>query len=148
VIRAENMKVTQAIAPAAGVAGTTTLNGAILDMQDWEGVKVEVVFGAITATGVQSVKGQQGNVSNLSDAADLAGSGTTVADSDDEKIVTKVFRNLKDRYFRVVVPRATANCVVASATYTQFGKRKQPHSGLGTGVLAVTEHVSPLEGTA
>ncbi len=147
-LRLENCKVTQAITPTAGAAGTATINGATLDMQDWEGVIVVVEFGAITATGVQSVKGQQGAASNLSDAADLAGTKTDVADTDDEKVVVKIFRNIRERYFRVVVPRNTANCVVAGATYIQFGKRRQPHSGLGTGVLAATEHVGVAEGTA
>lgn len=147
-IQLENMKTTQAIAPAAGVAGVTTLNGATIDMQDWDGVIVVVTFGAILATGVQSVKGQQGAAANMSDAADLLASGTTVADSDDEKVVVKVFRRIRERYFRVVVPRATANAVVASAEYIQFGKRRQPNSGQGTGVLAATDHVAPAEGAA
>lgn len=147
-LRLENCRVQQAITPTAGAAGTTTINGATLDMQDWEGVIVVVEFGAITATGVQSVKGQQGQQANLSDAADLLGSGTTVADTDDEKVVVKIFRNIRERYFRVVVPRATANCVVAGATYILFGKRRQPHSGLGAGVLAATEHVGVAEGAA
>lgn len=147
-LRLENMKVTQAITPTAGAAGTTTINGTTLDMQDWEGVAVIVTFGAITAGGVQSVKGQQGAASNMSDAADLAASSSSVADTDDEKVVVKVFRNVRERYFRVVVPRATQNAVVASAEYIQFGKRRQPNTGHGATVLAATEHVSPAEGAA
>ena len=34
---AQKNKITQAIAPAAGVAGTTDINGATLDMSGFEG---------------------------------------------------------------------------------------------------------------
>ncbi|KKK73805.1 hypothetical protein LCGC14_2890140, partial [marine sediment metagenome] len=47
---------------------------------------------------------------------------------------------------RLVVPRATQNAVVASATYLQYGAAKQPVSH-GTNVSGET-HISPAEGTA
>ncbi len=83
---AQKNKITQAIAPAAGVAGTTDINGATLDMSGFEGVLMKVTFGAITASAVTSIKAQQGAASDLSDTADLLGTGQTIADTDDEKV--------------------------------------------------------------
>ena len=139
-------KISNAISPTAGAAGTTTINGNTLDMSGWDGVLMIVTFGAITATGVQSIKAQQGAASNLSDAADLAGTGVTVADTDDEKtFYLDIFRP-EEQFVRVVVPRATANAVVASAVYVQYKGSKAP-SVHGTNVSGET-HVSPAEGTA
>ena len=144
----ESIKVTQAITPTAGAAGATAINGAIIDMQGYDELLVIVTFGAITANGVQSVKLQQGAAANMSDAADLLASGSTVADSDDEKLVVKRLYRPTERYVRVVVPRATQNSVVAAAEYIQFAARKVPVPSQGSTVLAFTNHVSPAEGTA
>lgn len=142
----KNVRISQAIAPAAGAAGVTTINGATLDMSGWDGVLMIVTFGAITATGVQSVKAQQGQQSNLSDAADLEGTGQTVGDGDDEKTYFIDLVNPTERYVRVVVPRATANAVVAEALYIQYRGRR-PNVGHGTNVAGEV-HASPAEGTA
>jgi hypothetical protein len=74
----KNLKITPAITPDNGAAGTTDINGATLDMQGFEGVLIKVVFGAITAGAVTSIKAQQGAQSDLSDAADLEGTGQTL----------------------------------------------------------------------
>lgn len=143
----EEIKITQAITPANGAAGTTTINGATLDMAGWDGVLMIVTFGAITATGVQSIKAQQGQQSNLSDAADLLGTGQAVADSDDEKTFYIDLWRPAERYVRVVVPRATANANVAEALYIQYRGRNLPPSAQGANV-AGESHNSPAEGTA
>lgn len=145
----KNDKVSIAIAPASGVAGTTDIEGVTLDMQGFEGVLMVVAFGAITGSAVTSIKAQQGAESDLSDAADLVGTGQTVADDDDEQVFyIDVFRPMK-RYVRLYVDRATQNAVVASAIYIQYGiqsARKAPVTH-GTGVSGEL-HVSPAEGTA
>lgn len=141
-----NTKITQAITPTAGAAGTTDINGATLDMQGFEGVLMMVTFGAITASAVTSIKAQQGAQSDLSDAADLAGTGQTVADSDDEDIFVIDLYRPAERYVRVVVDRGTQNAVVSSATYIQYGAANAPTSH-GSTVNSET-HVSPSEGTA
>ena len=142
----KNSKITQAIAPAAGVAATTDINGATLDMSGFEGVLCIVTFGTITATAVTSIKAQQGADSGLSDAADLAGTAQVVADNDDEKVFYIDLFSPRERYVRVVVDRGTANAVVASAEYIQYGPRKAETTH-ATGVAGET-HVSPAEGTA
>jgi hypothetical protein len=142
----KQVKITQAITPTAGAAATSDINGATLDMAGFEGVLIEVVFGDITAGAVTSIKAQQGAASNLSDAADLAGTGQTVADTDDGDTFYIDLYRPTERYVRVVVDRGTQNAVVASATYFQYGAHDQPVSH-GTTVNGEL-HVSPDEGTA
>jgi len=142
----KNGKISQAIAPAAGVAATTDINGATLDMQGFEGALIIVTFGAITATAVTSIKAQQGQQSDLSDAADLLGSAQAIADRDDEKVFYIDVHKPRERYVRVVVDRGTANAVVASAEYIQYGPHKAPTIH-GANVAGET-HISPAEGTA
>ena len=142
----KNCKISTAITPTAGGAGTSTINGTTLDMQDSEGVLIVVRMGTITTGAVTSIKVQQGDASNLSDAADLAGTGQTIADTDDDKIFyIDLYKPLK-RYVRVVVSRATQDAVVASAEYIQYKSRKMPVTH-GSGVSGET-HISPAEGTA
>lgn len=144
----KNVKVSTAITPTAGVAGTTDINGTTLDMSGFEGVLVLVRMGAITGTAVTSIKMQQGAASNLSDAADLEGTGITVADDDDDQIfMIDLYRPL-ERYVRVVVDRGTANAVVASAEYLQYGAAEKPIENNVTDASTVELHVSPAEGTA
>ena len=142
----KNVKISRAISPADGTAATTDINGVTLDMQGFEGVLMEVVMGAITGTAVTSIKAQQGAESDLSDAADLEDTGQSIADSDDNEIFYIDLYRPTERYVRVVVDRGTANAVVASATYFQYGAKEGPVSH-GTYVSGEI-HVGPDEGTA
>lgn len=142
----KNTKLSIAIAPAAGVAATTDIDGATLDMANWEGVLMAVTFGVITGSAVTSILAQQDSASGMGTAADLLGTGQTIADDDDEKTFYIDLYRPRERYVRLVVDRATQNAVVASATYIQYGKRKGP-STHGTDVSGEL-HVSPAEGTA
>lgn len=142
----KNVKISQAITPTAGAAGTTLINGSILDMQGYEGVLIMVTMGAITATAVTSIKAQQGAASDLSDAADLAGTGQIIADTASDKVFYIDLHKPTKRYVRVVVSRGTANAAVADAKYLQYRGRKAPviHGTNVSGEL----HLSPAEGTA
>lgn len=144
---AKNAKITQAVTVTAGAAGTSAINGATLDMLGYEGVLMVVTMGAITATAVTSIKAQQGAASDLSDAADLEGTAQTIADDDDELTFYIDLYRPKERYVRLVVSRGTANAVVASAEYIQYGARKSPTAAHGSNVSGES-HVSPAEGTA
>ena len=141
-----NVKISIAIAPAAGAAGATDIEGATLDMADFEGVLMVASFGAITAGAVTGITAQQGADSGLSDATDLAGTGQTIADSADEKTFYIDLYRPRERYVRLHVDRATQNAVVASAIYIQYGPRKAPTTH-GSNVAGET-HASPAEGTA
>jgi hypothetical protein len=144
----KNAKISSAITPTAGAAGTTAINGSVLDMANYEGVLIMVRMGAITATAVTSLKVQQGAASNMSDAADLVGTGITVADDDDEQLFAINVLRPRERYVRLVVSRGTANAVVSSAEYIQYGPRKGPINNNVTDLVTVEAHVSPAEGTA
>lgn len=142
----ERVKFSTAITPTAGVAAATELDGAVCTNDGFDGQAVLVRFGAITAGAATSIKIQQGAVSDLSDAADLAGSNITVADTDDDKTFIVDATQVSKRYWRVVVLRATQNAVVASANYMQYLKGTAPVTAHGTGVT-VLRLSGPLEGT-
>ena len=122
----EDNKISIAITSAAGVAATTDINGATLDMSGYDGVMVIVTFGVITGSAVTSIKMQQDTDSAMGTAADLLGTGQTIADTDDEKVFYINLVNPVERYVRVVVDRGTANAVVASAIYIQYGAKAKP----------------------
>lgn len=143
-----SVKMTQAITVTNGAAGTSAINGVTLDMSGFEGVLVAVTFGPIVAGAVTSIKMQQGQASNLSDAADLVNTGQTIADTDDEKTFYIDLFKPRERYVRLVVGRGTQNATVASATYFQYGSPKTvPVPSHGTNVAGET-HIAPAEGTA
>jgi len=142
----KNVKISDAILPSAGVAATTDIEGAVLDMAGFESVLMMVVFGEITGSAVTSIKAQQGDESDLSDATDLEGTGQTIADDDDNETFYIDLVKPTKRYVRLYVDRGTQNAVVASASYLQYGAKKVPVTH-DTGVTGET-HVSPAEGTA
>ena len=141
-----DVKISSAIAPAAGVAGTSDIEGTTLDMKGFEGVLMVIRFGAITSGAVTSIKAQQGDESDLSDAADLEDTGQTIADDDDEETFYIDLYRPQERYVRLYVDRGTQNAVVASAHYIQYGAGLVPVTH-GTAVSGET-HISPDEGTA
>lgn len=142
----KNVKISTAITPTAGAAGTTDISGTTLDMLGFDGVLIVVRFGTITSGAVTSIKAQQGAASDLSDAADLAGTGQNIADTDDDKTFYIDLYRPAERYVRVVVDRGVQNAAVASAEYFQYGAKEAPvsHGADVSGEL----HVSPAEGTA
>lgn len=141
------VKVTPAITIAAGAAGATDVVGATLDMADADGVLVIVNFGPITAGAVTSFKLQQGAASDLSDAADLAGTQQAVADDEDNTSRYVDLLKPAERYVRVYVDRATQNATL-NATYIQYKLRKCPPAAQGTGITGGEKHETPAEGTA
>ena len=139
-------RISIAVAASARAAGQTAINGAMVDMQGYEGVVAVVEMGTIAATAVTSIKWQQSDTTTSADFSDLEGTGIDIADDDDDKIfVSELYRPTK-RYVRIVVARATANAAVRAATYIQYKPREAPVSQ-GTGVNSEL-HVGPAEGTA
>ncbi len=132
------------------VAGTSTpLNSDIVDIAGYEGVRFIMGFGAIVSGAVTSVKVQQGAISSLSDAADLASSSVTIADTDDNKVcIIDVYRPNK-RYLRLVTARATQNATLDFLAIEKYGPRKAPVTQDTTLVAAgIKILISPAEGTA
>lgn len=141
----KNVKVTSALDYASGSADR---NGATLDMLGYEGVMIIIKFATIATGAVTNIKAQQGQASNLSDAADLAGSGQSVADDDDNQIfMIDIFRP-QERYIRLVVDKDATNATAESAVYVQYSPHKLPVSNNVTDAVTTETHVSPSEGTA
>jgi hypothetical protein len=127
-------------------AGQTTITGTTVDMQGFDSVQFEVLFGAITAGGVQSIKARQGADSGMSDAADLLGTGQTVADDDDNKVFYIDLHEPLERYVDVQVLRATQDSAIDGILAHLYNAKDLP----------ITEDAnvsgeffqSPIEGTA
>lgn len=143
----KEVKISSAITPTEGAAGTTDVEGAVLDMGGFEGVCAVVRFGAITAGAVTSIKMQGGDESDGSDMTDLEGTAQTIADTDDDKtFYIDVAKPVNHRYVQVYVDRGTQNAVVADALYLQYGAHHTPVTH-GANVAGET-HISPEDGTA
>jgi hypothetical protein len=128
---------------ALKAADNETLTGTTLDMQGFD--SVAFIAGALSGEALDfAVKAQQGAASNMSDAADLAGtsvtfSPTTVVNG----LTTLEIHQPLERYVRpiVTVPNASA----ATPTFCvaiQFNARNLPQTNAGE------IHISPAEGTA
>jgi hypothetical protein len=142
----KNNKVLSAITPTAGAAGTTDIEGTVIDTQGFQGVAFLVRMGAMTTGAVTSIKAQQGAASDGSDAADLAGTAQAVAVADAGEVFIVDILRPTERYVRLYVDRDTANAVVASAEAILYGPSDAPVTQ-PTGVNAEA-FVSPAEGTA
>jgi len=141
----KNIKITQAITPTAGAAGTTAINGATLDMTGWDGVLMVVTMGAITGSAVTSINAAQAAASTF---ADLLGTGQTIADTDDEDIFVIDLYRPTERYVRIEVARATQNAVVSSAVYYQYAGSNVKLPASNGSTINLEQHSSPAEGTA
>lgn len=117
----ERVKTTRVINATA--AGTTAVNGTVLDHQGFENVRFVALLGTLTATQVTALKAQQGDASDGSDMADITGAVTAnAADADSNKmLVLDVSANLiTKRYVRCVVTRGTANAVIDGVIADQY----------------------------
>lgn len=136
----KNVKITKVSATASGA--TSDVNGTVVDMQGYAGVMFIVSLG--TAAADNGVKAQQGEQSNLSDAADLAGT-QVLSDGTQTDLVLDLYRPLK-RYVRAVAVRGTSSTLEAMWAVQYAGSHK-PDINV-TAAQAAELHISPDEGTA
>jgi len=131
----------------AVAVGTTTITSETVDTAGWEGVRYFVAFGAIT-DGTPQIKVRQGQQSNMSDGADLAGTLVAGAITDDNKLLmVEVFRPA-ERYSDCQVVRGGATGAVIDGIFAElYGPRKRPATQ-DADVAAFEVHSSPAEGTA
>lgn len=107
-----SVKTTPALTPAAAITGNAATNGITIDTQGFEGAAIAVTSGVIT-DGTFALKLQEGDASNLSDAADVAaadynaGYGASFAATDDGVTKKLGYRGSK-RYIRLVATQAGA----------------------------------------
>lgn len=131
----------------ASAAGTGEVTTTAVDMQGFEGVLFLVAAGAITATGVQSMNGAQGDSSGGA-FDDLAGSKVDIADDDDNQaFFLDVFRP-SDRFVRLEIQRATANSAFGEVYAIQYGGRTAAIDNNVTDEMTGLSLISPDEGTA
>lgn len=127
--------------------GTADREGAVLDMKGWDGVLMIVQLGTIATGGTNSVKAQQGTLSNGTDMADLLGTKQVIADDDDGEVVFIDLYQPREQYVRVYVDKDTSNACAETVTYLQYKGLSNPPTAMGSGVNG-EQHASPAEGTA
>lgn len=128
---------------ATTIAGTSTINGAEVDMANFEGVLFVIKFG--TAAADNTIKAQQDDVTGMAGAADLLGSLVAVGASD-EIVWLDLYRPLK-QFVRMVALRGTSTTIDWGIAIRYAGK-KGPQINNVAGTIAGELHVSPAEGTA
>lgn len=95
------------------VAGTgDTITSATIDMQGYDGVRAICALGAITATGVPTLRVQQGDHANGDDAANITGAVAVGDDTMSDKLLAIDVWRPSHRYITVTLGRATANIVL------------------------------------
>lgn len=145
----DQIEMQQAITVAAGAAGTSAIEGSVIDMgeagKEADGVLFVVQVGPVVAGAVTSLKVQQGDASDLSDAADLAGTSLSIADTDDNKVKFLQVIRPRKRYLRLYASRATQNATLTAMAH-KFGLRKQ--AATQPADVAGETHVHPAAGTA
>lgn len=123
---------------------TSTVNSSIIDMQGYEGVIF--ITNIVTANAGNFLKAQQGAASNMSDAADLAGSRVD-SNASDEMVALCIHKPV-ERYVRASVVRAGATTVLGEIYALRYGARTVPKDNSLTGTGQAKVVVSPAEGTA
>lgn len=132
----------------AQAVGTGNVTSSILDMSGFESVEIIALAGTIT-DGNFSIKLQDGNTANLSDAADVAGTLVTAQNTDDNKaLVLDIVRPVK-RYCQVIAVRGGATgAVIDGIIAIQYGPRVKPAANDASTVAGTETWVSPADGTA
>ena len=133
----------------AQAAGTTAVEGEIIDMQGYDAVQFVCHLGDVANGSVLQLKAQQDDVNAAGGMADLADTGAdytaTATDADSKFLQTDIIKPEK-RYLRPVLTRGTANAAVNSIIALLHKPRATPVTA--PDVIAVVRTVSPLEGTA
>lgn len=128
-------------------SGTSVVDGALVDMQDYEGVVGVCIANTIT-DGAAGIKAQGGNLADGSDMADLAGTNTALQTTDDGHLAILDVYRPTFRYIRFVAVRGGSTGSVLDGLLTmQYGPRVLPtiqDVTVGNTVLAI----SPVYGTA
>jgi hypothetical protein len=140
-------KNTKATLCSAGAAvGTTAVTGTTLDMSEFDGVLFLLVGGTIT-DGNLELKAQGGSAANGSDAADLAGTGTTLTNAQDNNVAElDLYRPLQRYITPVAVRGGSTGAVVQAIVAIQYSAGFRPTSQDAT-IAATNLVISPAYGT-
>lgn len=130
------------LAAAGTASGTSTVNGAVQDLANFDGyVFFTVIY---TANAGNFLKAQQGEVSDGSDMADLAGSKQVAVANG--QVVYYDAKKGGERYVRPVVVRGAAT-IVGEIYAIPYHGSSEPVINAITNVLLGTRAVAPVEGT-
>lgn len=129
----------------ATAAGVSAINSAAVDMQGYDGVVFLTNSGTVAAGGTATVKVQQDTAVGMAGAADLAGTGQSFIDTDDNRSVAVDVKRPNERFLRLVIARATANSDWGPIWALQYRTRKLP---VTQGLDKLEMHLSPVEGGA
>jgi len=128
----KDAKISLALAYASG---TTSRNGATLDMSGYESAMMIVTFGAIATGAAVTLKAQYSDDGTT--FTDISGASYDITGSDDDKVYAFDIVSPKHRYLRVVVVKDSTNACAESAIYVQYNPRQAPTSQ-GAGVSVTT----------
>lgn len=142
----KNVKITRVSNAVA--AGTSDVTCSEINMAGYEGVLFMVAFGTITSGAVTSIKAQQDIVTGMANAADLTGTGVTVADTSSNKVFWLDIYKPEEQFVRCIIDRGIQNAVVDGVWAIQYGAHKVPTTHDSTTVGGGEAHASPEEGTA
>ena len=137
----DDNKVTEVVSATA--TGTTTISGAVVDMQGYDEVTFICSLG--TAAADNGIKVQQGTDATVTDAADLLGS--SVLCNGTGKVLVQSIVRPRERYVRPQVVRGTTT-TINSVIAIRSRCRRGPQTNTVTNALASETNVSPAEGTA
>lgn len=129
---------------AAAISAGTTINGTVIDMAGYDGVRIFVAIA--TANAGNFLKAQGGEVSDGSDAADLAGS-KVIVDSNGDIAILDILKP-RERYIRGVIIRGGANTVTGELYYERYNASAQPVNNDVLNEQNFVRLLSPAEGTA
>jgi hypothetical protein len=133
---------------AAQAAAQTTLTSTAIYTQDFQTTVFDTVIGTSTTGQVTTVKIQGGNLANLSDMADLAGSHITLVDPASNLMISHEIVESQYQYLQVVILRTVQNVGISAVVATQYGSHRAPTVDDPTTVQARLLLVSPAQGTA
>jgi hypothetical protein len=141
-----NSKITLVV-PATAV-GTTSIVGTTLDMSGFEGVEFILLAGTLT-DGVAAVKAGSGALANGSDAQDLAGTSTSLPNTDDGDVAALDLYRPLDRFVTPTVVRGgSTGGVINGVIAIQYGAHVKPTTQDATTVPVSKTVISPVYGTA
>lgn len=140
----DDLKPVQCVTLTAGAAGASNINGSSVDTAGFDGVLFVVQFGTITAGAATSLKLQQDTVTGFGTAADIAGSGITVLDTNDDTPFAIDIKRPTKQFVRLVILRATQNAVCGAMAFLYRGRSRPTSLSNWTATKRLT---SPAEGT-
>ena len=135
-------RVLMASALATTAAGTSTITGTEVDMQNYEGVLFIAKFG--TAAADNTLHAEQDTATGMASAADLIGT-ETVGGASDEIMWLDIHKPL-ERFVRVMADRGTSSTLDWGISI-KYGGKKFPADNTTAGTIYGELHVSPAEGT-